>query len=358
MTIAASIASIAADVAEIEAATYPSGDPMVLGQALHGLADQVSALPMVQPPPPPPPPPPSGGHIAAAIAGIAPGELRVVRLESTPAIFKSPLGYDILDWTPFGAWDAASARVVVAGRRFTNKLIEFVDAAGQWQEASLPPSLANDPNQFGHWYGEIIHDGAGIYLRGQRYVPSSGQWSTPPGLPSIPGDGMGASYVWFPASGRFVRYAGDGGHRRWKSYDPATQQVAVVVSLKCGDHAILCHPAAHGRALMIGGDYSSKKAALVTHDGNATPIADFPGAAVSMEVKSWAVAHPAGCWLVAASGQMFAYWPTQAAWQSLGAAPGAALQLPVIVPGYAPDIVLIVSLSGLHAWRMPSLVAP
>lgn len=358
MTVSASISAIASEVANIEAGIYPSGDPHALGLSLHDLADQVSTLQPV-PPPPPPPPPPSGGHIASAIAGIAPGELRAVKLEASPAVFKTPAGYDILDWTPFGAWDPSTQRVIVAGRRVVNKVLAFGDATGQWQVVALPPVLANDPNQFGHWYGEIVHGGNCIYLRGQRYVPASQQWTTPANLPSVPGDGMGASYAWFPSPGRFVRYAGDGGHRRWKAYDPATQQVTTVTGgLPCGDHAILCHHATHNKVMMIGGDYSSKKAALVTHDGTVTPIADFPGAAVSMEYKGWAVAHPAGCWLVAASGQMYAYWPAQAVWQPIGSAPGAGLQLPVIVPGYAPDIVLIVSLAGLHAWRMPTLVAP
>ena len=361
MTIAQQLTTAAADVATIETGTYPAPSPAAVAATVHALADQVAALPPVAPPPPPPPPtpPPPGGHIAQAIAGLAPSELRPVKLEANEAMFKTAAGYWILDWTPFGAWDAASGRVVVGGRRFTNKVIEFDDAAGQWQVAPLPAVLANDPNQFGHWYGETIHDGAGIYMRGQRYEPASGQWGTPVGLPSVPGDGMGASYAYFPtAPQRFIRYAGDGGHRRWKSYDPATQQTTVVGGLPCGDHAILCYHPQHDRVLMVGGDYSGKKAARVTRDGAVTPCADLPGsAAVSMEYKSWVAAHPAGCWLVRTASQLWAYWPTGDAWQQLGAAPDAALQLPVVVPGYAPDVLLIVALTGLYAWRMPELAA-
>lgn len=318
----------------------------------------------------------NGPRIAPAIAGIAPGEFRTIWANNANEIFRVRLpstngGFDILDWTPHAVWDAPTQQILIGGRRGLTKLIAYADLVGDWREMAMPADLGRLVSGTVHYYGRIARNPlTGVTYFGSSestgktwaYNPVTEQYTRLADHPTANG-GNGASMEWAADTERLVLYVGDAD--RWCIYNPGTNTWTNPFNgLGNGQHAILRYHPTHARHLLIGGSETLRRAMLVTSAGVATLVTDCP-ADVTMgnAASSYAIAHPAGCWLVRANTgtehRIYAAWPnpglTDVTWQDLGTAPDNGLADPTAAPGYSEDIILITAASGLYAWRLPTL---
>jgi hypothetical protein len=245
----------------------------------------------------------------------------------------------------------------VGGRRLANKIIVYSEVTGAWRELSLPPAMS-EWTGFGHWYGQIAQDDDGnIYLDNHIYRPDEDLWSQM--SPHMATSGGGQSLAWLPDAlngrGAILRYGGDA--QRFQLYDPRTDSWPVCVDKVGNDlHALVRYHTTHKLVLVVGGSKTQQVANLVDLNGAARRVSDCPGVP-RMSSGSWVVQHEAGCWIVKVmepSPWLYAYWPTQDRWQELGPAPDATLKYSTAAR-YRDDILLIASMQGLHAMRLPAV---
>jgi hypothetical protein len=322
----------------------------------------------------------NGPRIAAAVASLAPGDFTTVWANSTGDIFRVRLPssgstFDILDWTPHGVWDATTEQVLIGGRRGLTKIIGYSEVTGDWRELPMPAVFGRLVSGTVHYYGKIARNPlTGVVYFGSSesdsklfaLTPGTETWQQLATAPTANG-GNGASFEWAANTERLVMYVGDA--QRWCIYNPGANTWSNPFNgLGHGQHAILRYHGTPQRHLLVGGSSTLNRASLVTSGGVVTQVTDCPGT-VSMSSgggEAYAVAHPAGCWLVrgfnGTSNRIYAAWPNEAlddvTWVDLGTAPDNALSNPTLIPGYSSDTMLIVSTSGLHAWRVPSLAPP
>ncbi len=319
----------------------------------------------------------NGPRIAAAIAGMAPGEFRTVWANNANRIFdvynpEAASGTnDILDWTPHGVWDEPTRQVLIGGRRGLTKIIAYADLVGDWRQLQMPADFGRLISGTVHYYGRIARNPlTGVTYFGSSesigkvwaFNPVTEQYTRLADTPTANG-GNGASFEWLADTARLVCYAGDA--ERWMIYTPGTDSwVTAANGIGHGQHNLLRYHPAHSRCLLLGGTGSALRASFVTSAGAVTLLADMPQE-TGYASGAWIHAHPAGCWLVKLMGTtptLYAVWPnagyTAATWVDLGAAPDAALSLSTLIPGYSTDTVLIVATAGLYAYRLPELLAP
>jgi hypothetical protein len=322
---------------------------------------------------------PNGPRIAAAVASLSPGDFTTVWASATGSLFEVQRADDgtaaqVLDWTPTGIWHAATEQTLLGGARGTIKLNNYSEVFGDWREMHTPAVMGRSVNGTAHWYGNIAQDGAGNVYYGTttsvaqtwRLNPSTEVWTQLQSTPSY--SQLGSSLEWFPDAN-----SGSGG--LIKSLDFATSTLRVILlnaaetswsTLASGvpnsQHALLRYHPDHNRVLILGGTNTQTAATFLEADGTATASATaIPANIHGMSPACWVAAHSSGCWLVrsGASGRLYAAWPNATyddiTWVDLAAAPDAALTNPTIVQGYATDTLLIVSTTGIHAWRVPNL---
>lgn len=324
--------------------------------------------------------PVNGPRIASAVAGMTAGEFRSVWVNSADNIFRVRSaedgdGFDILDWNPRGAWDAATSQIYIGGFRERRKIIAYSDVTGDWREVQCPMPMARITGT-GHWYGMTVADDSGgvwVGATGERQLyrlnPVDDSSTTTPTLHEVTNGSNGAMLSFGPnlfTAGGIVKKAGDA--RRWMRYDPVSQTWdRPSQGSGNGNHSLIEYHPNHDRWLMVGGTLTSRIATLVTEDGVYTPVTDVPDD-VKMSEGSWIHPHPAGCWLVrtvndtTSATRLYAAWPnaglTDVTWVDLGVAPDSALSHPTLVPGYASDLVLIVATTGIYAYKLPALSPP
>jgi hypothetical protein len=321
----------------------------------------------------------NGPRIAAAVASLAPGDFTTVWADSSGQIFQVYIPEDasgtddILDWTPHGVWDSTTEQVLIGGRRGLTKIIGYSDVTGDWRELPMPADLGRLISGTVHYYGKIARNPiTGVVYFGSSETtsklwslnPTTEVWARLADAPTTSSGSNGASFEWAADVERLIMYAGS--PQRWCIYDPgANSWTNPFNGLGHGAHSILRYHPTHERHLLVGGTSTLNRATLVTSAGVATLVTDCPGT-VSMSNgggEAYAVAHSAGCWLVrgfnGTSNRIYAAWPNEAlddiTWVDLGTAPDDALSNPTLIPGYSSDTVLIVSTSGLHAWRVPNV---
>lgn len=319
---------------------------------------------------------PNGPRIAAAIAGMAPGEFRTVWANSDNEIFRvrypeDNVSYNILDWTPHGVWDEPTQQVLLGGRRGLTKVIGYADLVGQWRELAMDKVFGRFIAGTVHYYGKIARNPlTGVVYFGTSendsrlfaFDPTAETWEQLATAPTA-NNGNGGSFEWAADTERLVQYVGAA--ERWCIYNPGTNSWTNPYNgIGHGQHAILRYHPTHARHLLVGGTDTNTRASLVTSAGVVTQVTDVPEV-IAMSSGSWAHAHPAGCWLVKTMGttpKVFAAWPNEAlddvTWEDLGEAPDSALSNPTLIPGYSSDTVLIVATTGLYAWALPELTAP
>lgn len=323
---------------------------------------------------------PHGPRIDAAVAGIAPGELRTIYSDTSNNIFRVQRADDgtpaaILDWTPHQVWHAATQQLLLGGRRGTIKLTAYSDIFGRWREMTCP--FGRITNGTVHWYGNICQDGAGNVYYGTteavsqtwRHNPVTQAWARLADTPSY--SQLGSSMEWFPEAN-----GGSGG--LIKTLDFATSTLRVILlnaaettwsTLASGvpnsQHALARYHPSHNRVLILGGTNTQTAATFLEADGTVTASATaIPANIHGMSPACWVLAHPSGCWLVrsGASGNVYAAWPNDTyddiTWVDLGAAPDAALTNPTVAWEPARGLVLITAETGLFAWRVPTLDEP
>jgi hypothetical protein len=322
----------------------------------------------------------NGPRIASAVASLAPGDFTTVWADATGDIFSVRLPstgglFDTLDWTPHGVWDATTEQVLIGGRRGLTKIIGYSEVTGDWRELPMPADFGRLISGTVHYYGKIARNPiTGVVYFGSSestsklwsVAPSGETWSRLADAPTANG-GNGASFEWAGDTERLVMYVGDA--QRWCIYNPGANTWSNPFNgLGHGAHAILRYHGTPQRHLLVGGSSTLNRASLVTSGGVVTQVTDCPGL-VHMSnsgAESWCHAHPAGCWIVrgynGTQHRIYAAWPNEAlddvTWVDLGTAPDNALTHPTLIPGYSSDTVLIVSTSGLHAWRVPNLAPP
>jgi hypothetical protein len=319
---------------------------------------------------------PNGPRIEAAISGMDPGEFVTVYTYSANQLFevRRPSdndSFDILDWTPHGVWDEPTRQALIGGRRGLTKIIGYADEVGKWRELPMPADFGRQVTGTVHYYGKIARNPlTGVVYFGSSqstsrlwsYDPPTKAWTRLADAPTANG-GNGASFEWAADTERLVMYVGDA--QRWCIYTPGTDSWANPFNdLGHGAHGILRYHPTHARHLLVGGTSTNTRASLVTSAGVVTQVTDVPDT-IAMSTGSWTHAHSAGCWVVKTMGttpKIYACWPNEAlddvTWVDLGEAPDSALTYPTLIPGYSSDVALIVSTSGLHAWRVPVLDAP
>jgi hypothetical protein len=324
----------------------------------------------------------NGPRIAAAVASLAPGDFTTVWANSTGDIFRVRLPssgstFDILDWTPHGVWDATTEQVLIGGRRGLTKIIGYSDVTGDWRELPMPAALGRFVAGTVHYYGKIARNpNTGVVYFGTSendsrlfaLTPGAETWEQLATAPTA-NNGNGGSFEWAADTERLVQYVGAA--ERWLIYNPGDNTWSNPYNgLGHGQHAVLRYHGTPERHLLVGGTDTTRRASLVTSAGVVTQVTDVP-ADIRMSAGSWIHAHPSGCWIVKTMDEptpgtydpkIYACWPNgtldDVTWVDLGAAPDAALTDTTLIPGYSSDTVLIVSTSGLHAWRVPSLAPP
>jgi hypothetical protein len=322
---------------------------------------------------------PNGPRIASAVASLSPGDFTTVWASATGSLFEVQRADDgtaaqITDWTPTAIWHAVTEQVLFAGARGTIKLLAYAEVFGDWREMHTPAVMGRSVNGTAHWYGNIAQDGAGNVYYGTttsvaqtwRLNPSTEVWTQLQSTPSY--SQLGSSLEWFPDAN-----SGAGG--LIKLLDFATSTLRVILLNAAGtswstlasgvpnsQHALPRYHPNHNRVLILGGTNTQTAATFLEADGTATASATaIPANIHGMSPACWVAAHSSGCWLVrsGASGRVYAAWPNATyddiTWVDLGTAPDSALTNPTIVQGYATDTLLIVSTTGLHAWRVPNV---
>jgi hypothetical protein len=324
----------------------------------------------------------NGPRIAAAVASLAPGDFTTVWANSTGDIFRVRLPssgstFDILDWTPHGVWDATTEQVLIGGRRGLTKIIGYSDVTGDWRELPMPAVFGRFVAGTVHYYGKIARNpNTGVVYFGTSendsrlfaLTPGAETWEQLATAPTA-NNGNGGSFEWAGDTERLVQYVGAA--ERWLIYNPGDNTWSNPYNgLGHGQHAVLRYHGTPERHLLVGGTDTTRRASLVTSAGVVTQVTDVP-ADIRMSAGSWIHAHPSGCWVVKTMDEptpgtydpkIYACWPNgtldDVTWVDLGAAPDAALTDTTLIPGYSSDTVLIVSTSGLHAWRVPVLDEP
>jgi hypothetical protein len=300
-----------------------------------------------------------GPKIDTAIAGIVPGEIRLI-VASVGSIYKSRdpstgSTYDTVDWTPANAWHAGTQQLIHGGTRKINKISIYADRTGKFREEAMPRTLAQF-QQYGHWYGRTATDGVKILMQDHFYYPETGEWSGPVGV-----SGWNSSYAWFPEFGAAGGWVG--GSTDVSVFDEATQTNIPLGDMDhAGGHELRCHHPAHGKVLTVGGSDYPTKATILNADGSFAQVADCP-APVSMSAGTGnIVAHPAGCWLVVtesiAPRQAYAYWPTQDVWQSIGPIGGPTITYPTLAWDSDRQIAYLTGRQGIFAWKLPNVTEP
>jgi hypothetical protein len=316
-----------------------------------------------------------GPRIEAAIAGIAPGEMRPVYLSEEDRIFRvqrSDTGawMHTLDWTPFFVFHQGTRQLIGGGRRRNLKFIAYSDVLGRQREMPMPPELGKLTAGTVHYYGYItqsptgrIFVGAGVMLPYELNAATGAFTPLPP--PPTTNGSNGGSYSWCTDTARLAAYAGDA--QRWMTLNPGVDSAWTTHASGVGNgmHAIVCYHPMHARHLIVGGTGTSRRATLITSDGVHVQATDCP-ADIRMAVGSWATAHPAGCWLIKTMNeptpgtfvsQLWAAWPNEAltdlSYILLGAAPDAGLTYPAIA-NYSETVRLIVGTNGIHAYALPN----
>jgi hypothetical protein len=321
----------------------------------------------------------NGPRIAAAVASLAPGDFTTVWANSTGDIFRVRLPssgstFDILDWTPHGVWDATTEQVLIGGRRGLTKIIGYSDVTGDWRELPMPAVFGRFVAGTVHYYGKIARNpSTGVVYFGTSendsrlfaLTPGAETWEQLATAPTA-NNGNGGSFEWAADTDRLVQYVGAA--ERWLIYNPGDNTWSNPYNgLGHGQHAVLRYHGTPERHLLVGGTDTTRRASLVTSAGVVTQVTDVP-ADIRMSAGSWIHAHPSGCWVVKTMDEptpgtydpkIYACWPNgtldDVTWVDLGAAPDAALTDTTLIPGYSGDTVLIVSTSGLHAWRVPNV---
>jgi hypothetical protein len=318
-----------------------------------------------------------GPRIAAAVASLSPGDFTTVWADSSNGIFRvyrpseSSGDNNTLDWTPHGVWDATTEQVLIAGRRALTKVIGYSDVTGDWREINMPADLGRQITGTLHYYGKIARNPlTGVVYFGSiedtsklwSYNPSTGAWTRLADAPTAT-NGSGASFEWAANTERLVMYVG--GAERWCIYNPTDNTWSNPFNgLGHEQHALIRYHGTPQRHLLVGGTATLNRASLVTSAGVVTQVTDCPmTVGMGGDNEGWIHAHPDGCWIVRGwSGtehRIYAAWPNEAlddiTWVDLGTAPDDALSNPTLIPGYSSDTVLIVSTTGLHAWRVPNV---
>ena len=318
----------------------------------------------------------NGPRIASAVAALSPGDFTTVWADATGDIFRVRLPssgstFDALDWTPHGVWDATTEQALWGGRRGLTKIAGYSEVIGDYRELPMPADFGRLISGTVHYYGKIARNPlTGVVYFGSSegtsklwsFLPTTETWTRLADAPTANG-GNGASFEWAGDTERLVMYVGDA--QRWCIYDPAANSWTNPFNgLGHGQHAVLRYHPDHARHLLVGGTSTNVRASLVTSAGVVTQVTDVPDT-IAMSDGSWVHAHPDGCWIVKTMGttpKVYACWPNEAlddvTWVDLGEAPDSALTYPTLIPGYSSDTVLIVSTSGLHAWRVPNLAPP
>lgn len=323
---------------------------------------------------------PNGPRIAAATAGMTPGEFRSIWLDNADGIFvtineSNGLGYDVLDWLPRAALDQATEQIILGGRRHSYKIYAYSDVTGDWRELPLPAPLNRYDVNTAHYYGVIDEDSSGgVYVgspigsMSYRLDPVSESY-TQTSAHGLYSGGSGTMQSWDAdyngGTGAMFKYTGSA--QAWLRYDPGTDSwTEVATGLGNGMHALTEWLPAAQRFLFVGGTATETRAALVQEDGTVTVVTSAPDD-VSMGNDSWIMAHPSGCWLVrtkptAGAAKLYAAWPnagtTDVTWQDLGTAPDDGLQYPTAAVDYARGLVYIVAKTGLYAYAFPTVTDP
>lgn len=342
---------LAAALTQAPHATLYNGGESAIARQLWGTRTQRQA--------------PHGPRIDAAIAGMQPGESRLVFNEYREGLLavRRPDyrgGYSIIDWTPHDVWHAGTQQIIRGGKRIRNKVEVYSDLTGEHSERAMPAAMGRATGT-GHWYGMTCADGDGehVYLGNWRLHVASWTWTElPPHI--LTNGGSGSMYAWmddlFDGRGGLVKYGGN--NRRFLAYDPQRNVWAFHVDgLPGTQHALVCYHAAHQRLLMIGGSYTPNTTALVDRLGDAVVVEPIPALA-KMSSGGWVVPHPAGCWLVNTTdpARLYAYWPDGRGWVDVGPSPSIANSGgPNAAYDAARGIVLLTGTKGLHAYKLPTL---
>lgn len=300
-----------------------------------------------------------GPRIDTAIAGMVPGEIRLV-MPSAGTVLKSfdPTStkqFDITDWTPYNAWHAGTQQLIHGGMRKINKIAIYSDVTGKWRAEAMPRSMAQH-QQYGHWYGRTATNGAKILLQDHFYYPETGEWSGPLGVA-----GWNSSYAWFPEFGTAGAWIG--GSTLVSAFDESTQINVIVGDVgHVGGHELRSHHPAYGKVLTVGCSDAPTRATLLSADGAITQVADCP-VGVSMSLGGGnIIAHPSGCWLVVsdvpAPRQAYAYWPVQDVWQAIGPVGGPTITYPTVAWDEARQIAYLTGRQGIFAWKLPVVIEP
>lgn len=300
-----------------------------------------------------------GPRIDAGIAGMVAGEIRLV-VPSAGGILLSRdpttgSTYDTLGWTPYNVWHADTQQLIHGGTRKINKVSIYSDVTGKFREEAMPRALAQF-QQYGHWYGRTATDGIKVLFQNYFYYPETGEWSGPIGLP-----GWNTSYAWFPEYGTAGGWLA--GSTVVSVYDEALGTVVALGDVgHVGGHELRCHHPAHGKVLTVGGSDYPTRVTLMSPDGSFVQVADCPVGVSMSSGSANIVAHPDGCWLIAsdfvAPRQVYAYWPAQDVWQTVGVMGGPTITLPSLAWDEGRQLAYITGRQGTFAWKLPAVTAP
>lgn len=292
------------------------------------------------------------GILAAAIEGLAPGQVKLVSAHIGNFRVTAPdgKGYWTLDWTPRMHWHAPTQQLILFGHRIASRVSAFSDTTGTWRDLPLWPWYA--PGEAGHWYGWSASDGANtIYAKGVKLDVSAETWGGLPATPVTNGSN-GTMYAWQSNVNRLVRYGGD--IQRWQEYDPATNAWRTYKDRAgFGQHALLEYSPIDGCSLLLGGNKTEQKAMLVS-PGWTNPVA-LPNCPdlVQMKSGSWIVPHPDGGWLVRSSGSRIYGIKPGGGWRNLGAFPELGLGYQTVAIDPVRRVVMLATTTGLHVWKIP-----
>lgn len=312
---------------------------------LLGLVPEIDEAEYVEPPPPPPP----SGWVEAAIAGMQPGEFRLLDPDIT-WMRTATQAYWTNDWTPRMHWDTARQQIVKFGHRLFTRAVAY---AGAWREFPLPADYTQISTS-GHWYGWSAHDGADRILAKEYLIDLATETHTKIApIPVTTNGSNGTMMAWLASVGRFARFGGDAD--RWMEYDPATNNWPVVVSpLPHGQHALVEYNDVDGCCLMLGGNDNKRAASLVHPGGSVTPLPPLPQE-TGMTGGGWVIPLQGGGWLVKSTGTDLRLWSISAAdpaWVDRGPWPKIGLGYNQVAHAPEHGVIFVATTTGLHVYKL------